>query len=295
MKLGLCVPLAACYASSQYLRTLGVLSEELGFNSLWVGEHTVLFDHYESRYPLAEDGKMPGDAADNVELEPFSSLAFLAAHTSRIRLGTGVCVLPQRNPVFTAKQAANVDWLSNGRLNLGIGIGWLAEEYQALGAPFARRGARCRSYVEVIKRLWIDPISEHHDEFYQLPACRFYPKPVQKPHPPIIFGGNSDAVLDRIAQQGQGWYALALTPEQLAPKVEKLTAALRRQGRSRDEIAILACPYPHPCDHDMLRRYKDCGVNELVLLDFAPTTDELTTLLKNLADQYLDFAASLCR
>ena len=147
MKLGLCIPLVAPYASPEYIRTLGVTAESLGFSSLWVGEHVVLFDEYASAYPLAEDGKMPGDIEDNVELEPFSSLAWLAAHTSRIRLGTGVCVLPQRNPVYTAKEAANVDWLSGGRLNLGIGVGWLAEEYGALGAPFERRGARCRSYV----------------------------------------------------------------------------------------------------------------------------------------------------
>ena len=293
MKLGLCIPLVAPYAAPQYIRTLGVTAESAGFSSLWVGEHVVLFDEYESAYPLAEDGKMPGDIEDNVELEPFSTLAYLAAHTSRIRIGTGVCVLPQRNPVYTAKEAANVDWLSGGRLNLGIGVGWLAEEYGALGASFERRGARCTSYIEVLKRLWCDTVSEYEDEFYSLPACRFYPKPVQKPHPPIIVGGNSDAALRRAAELGQGWYALGLSPEQLAPQIEKLGALLMQNNRPGDAVSIFACPYPHEYNHEMIRQYKELGVDELILLDFAPTVDELESLLKNMAGEYLEFVTTL--
>ena len=293
MKLGLCIPLVAPYASPEYIRTLGITAEALGFSSLWVGEHVVLFDEYDSAYPLADDGKMPGDIEDNVELEPFSSLAWLAAHTSRIRLGTGVCVLPQRNPVYTAKEAANVDWLSGGRLNLGIGVGWLAEEYGALGAPFEQRGARCRSYIEVMKRLWCDTVSEYEDEFYTLPPCRFYPKPVQKPHPPIIIGGNSDAALRRTAQQGQGWYALGLDPEQLSSRIEKLEALLKRGNRPRDTVSVFACPYPHEYNRGMIRQYKELGVDETILLDFAPTAGELESLLKNLAEEYMAFTSSL--
>lgn len=293
MKLGLCIPLVAPYATPEYIRTLGATAESLGFSSLWVGEHVVLFDEYDSAYPLAEDGKMPGDIEDNVELEPFSSLVWLAAHTSRIRLGTGVCVLPQRNPVYTAKEAANVDWLSGGRLNLGIGVGWLAEEYGALGAPFERRGARCRSYVEVMKRLWCNTVSEYEDQFYSLPACRFYPKPVQTPHPPIIIGGNSDAALRRTAEQGQGWYALGLSPAQLAPRIEKLGALLTQSNRSKDAVSIFACPYPHEYDRDMIRQYQELGVDELILLDFAPHADELVSVLKNLAQEYMEFATTL--
>lgn len=293
MKLGLCIPLVAPYASPEYIRTLGITAESLGFSSLWVGEHVVLFDEYDSAYPLADDGKMPGDIEDNVELEPFSSLAWLAAHTSRIRLGTGVCVLPQRNPVYTAKEAANVDWLSGGRLNLGIGVGWLAEEYGALGAPFERRGARCKSYIEVIKRLWCDTVSEYEDEFYTLPACRFYPKPVQKPHPPIIIGGNSDAALRRTAQQGQGWYALGLDPEQLRPGIEKLEGMLDDIGRPRQEISVFACPYPHEYNHEMIRQYHELGVDEVILLDFAPNAGELERLLNNMAQEYMEFTTTL--
>lgn len=293
MNIGLCIPLIAPYASPDYLRVLGQSAEQLGFSTLWIGEHVVLFDEYESKYPLAENGKMPGDAEDNIEMETFTSLSYLAAHTNKIRLGTGVCVLPQRNPVYTAKEVTNVDWLSNGRLSLGLGVGWLAEEYAAVGAPFEKRGARCDSYLEVMKRLWCDQVSSYEDEFYTLPKCRFYPKPVQQPYPPIIFGGNNNATFRRVATQGKGWYALGLNPEQLEPQLQNLDAKLKEHGRSRKDISIFACPYPHDHDQDMIKDYHKLGVNEVILLDFAASTEELQNLLKKLANTYIDFASSL--
>ena len=126
-----------------------------------------------------------------------------------------------------------------------------------------------------------------------LSVCRFYPKPVQKPHPPIIFGGNSDAALRRTAEQGQGWYALGLNPEQLAPQIEKLGALLMQNNRPGDAVSIFACPYPHEYNHEKIRQYKELGVDELILLDFAPTVDELESLLKNMAGEYLEFVTTL--
>ncbi|NKB39032.1 MAG: TIGR03619 family F420-dependent LLM class oxidoreductase [Gammaproteobacteria bacterium] len=293
MNIGLCIPLIAPYASPEYIRVLGQSAEELGFSTLWIGEHVVLFDEYDSRYPLAEDGKMPGNAEDNVEMETFTSLAFLAAHTRTIRLGTGVCVLPQRNPVYTAKEVSNVDWLSNGRLTLGLGVGWLAEEYAAVGASFEKRGARCDSYLEVMKRLWCDKVSSYEDEFYHLPECRFYPKPVQQPYPPIVFGGNNNATFRRVASEGGGWYALGLNPQQLSVQLGKLDDKLKEHGRSRQDISIYACPYPHEHDQEMIRQYHELGVDEVILLDFAASTEELETLLKNLTATYIDFVKSL--
>jgi probable F420-dependent oxidoreductase len=286
MRLGLCVPLVNPVATPEYLRALATHAEALGFHSLWAGEHVVLFDDYQSRYPLAADGRMPGDVVGNIELEPFTSLTFLAAHTRRIRLGTGVCVLPQRNPVYAAKEAANVDWLSNGRLNFGVGVGWLAEEYRALGVPFARRGARCGSYLEVVKRLWCDPVSVYHDEFYDLPPCRFYPKPVQQPYPPIILGGDSEATFARVAEQGQGWYALGLNPEEVRARMPTLEGALRGRGRTRADINIYVCPYPHACDLRMLDAYAALGVDEVVLLEFPASVAELEDRLGNIAARH---------
>lgn len=293
MKLGLCVPLRR-YASAEFVRTLGTVSEQLGFDSLWVGEHVVMFDDHKSDYPLTGT-VMPGDPDDNVEIDLFTTLAYLAAVTSTIRLGSYVAVLPQRNPVYTAKEAANIDWLSNGRFDFGIGLGWSVQEFEAVDAPFAKRGARCRSYVEVIKRLWCDTISEYEDEFYKLEPCRFAPKPIQKPHPPIIYGGQSDATLERVAEQGQGWDSIGLMPDRLAPQIEKLKKALERHGRSRDEIAIAACSYPNEYDHETIRQYHELGVDQVILLHAATSSsiDELKRLLNHLADEYRDFVSSL--
>jgi probable F420-dependent oxidoreductase len=128
-------------------------------------------------------------------------LAFLAAHTARVRLGTGICLVPQRNPVYTAKEVATVDWLSGGRFDFGVGVGWLAEEFRALDVAFERRGDRCREYLDVMRRLWCDSVSAFAGSFYDLPASRQYPKPVQQPHPPICFGGESDAAMRRVADE----------------------------------------------------------------------------------------------
>ena len=293
MKLGLLIPLNL-YSTPELIRKLGVTAERLGFHSLWAGEHVVFSDNYAPNYPVSEDGAMPLERVEeNVELDIFTSLAYLAAVTDRIRLGTAVCVLPQRNPVYTAKEAGNVDWLSNGRLNFGVGLGWQAEEFRAVGAPFARRGARTRSYIEVIKRLWCDRVSEYHDDFYELPPCRFYPKPVQRPHPPIILAGNSKPGFKRVAEQGQGWFAIGANPQQLAPQLQNLDTALAEAGRPRQEIAVTVCPYDHEYDHKMIREYKELGVDELVLLHYATSAEEVENLLQKLADQYLDFVSSL--
>lgn len=293
MKLGVLVPLNL-YSTPELIRTFGTTAESLGFDSLWIGEHVVITDNYEANYPVSEDGQMPlENVEDNVELDIFTSLAYLAACTSRIRLGSAICVLPQRNPVYTAKEAGNVDWLSNGRLLFGVGLGWMAEEFKVVGAPFAQRGARTRSYIEVIKRLWCDRLSEYHDDFYDLPPCRFYPKPVQRPHPPIILAGNSRPNFRRVAEQGQGWFAIGANPEQLAPQLENLEAALTEAGRPREEISVYVCPFDHEYDHEMINQYHELGVDELVLLHYAKSPQQVKTLLNNLAQQYLEFVRTL--
>ncbi len=296
MKIGLCVPLRR-FATAEFVEHLGRRTEELGFDSLWVGEHVVMFDDHKSDYPLTGT-VMPGDPDDNVEIDLFTSLAYLAAVTSKIRLGSYVAVLPQRNPVYTAKEAANVDWLSNGRLEFGVGIGWSVQEDEACAAPFERRGARCRSYVEVIKRLWCDEVSEYEDEFYKLDACRMAPKPIQNPHPPIIYAGQSDATFERAAEQGQGWDSIGVMPDRLAGQIEKMTKALERHGRSRDDFSIRACPYPNEYDRDTLRQFRDLGVDQAILLQTPPSPsvcsiDELEGMLTGLATEYVDLVHTL--
>ncbi len=292
MLIGLFSPLTNPICDRDYIRILGETAESLGFDSLWVAEHIVLFDDYASQYPYADDGRIPVGGERGL-LEPFTTLGYLAACTEQIRLGTGICLVPQRNPVYTAKEVANVDWLSNGRLDLGIGVGWLAEEFRAVDAPFERRGDRCRSYLEVMRRLWCDEVSEFKDEFYELPACRAYPKPVQTPHPPFHFGGESDAALRRVADLGQGWYGFNLLPEQAAEKIERLRVRLEARGRRLDEIEVSVSPYMMQLDRDALARYRDAGVDQVICMAVAADPEALEKTLDGLAESLVEPARGL--
>ena len=282
MQIGIFAPLANPYATPEYIKTLGTSVEERGFDSIWVAEHVVLFDEYGSKYPYAENGKIPVPPGSGM-LDPFASLSYLAACTSRVRLGTGICLVPQRNPVYTAKEAATVDWMSNGRFDLGIGVGWLAEEFEALGVPFERRGARCRAYIDVMRTLWCDAVSEYDGEFYTLPPTNQFPKPVQQPHPPIHFGGESDAALRRVADVGQGWYGFNLEPDQVAERMTRLETLLERRGRKRADVQVSVCPYMIAPSEELVRRYRDLGVDRVILVAAAMSPDDLVSALDDLA------------
>jgi probable F420-dependent oxidoreductase len=292
MRIGLFAPLGNPFATPDYLKALGPACESRGFHSLWVAEHVVLFDDYGSRYPYAADGRIPAGGENGI-LEPFTTLAFLASNTERIRLGTGICLVPQRNPVYTAKEAANVDWVSGGRLDLGIGVGWLAEEFQALGVSFERRGARCRDYLDVMRSLWCDPVSEHHGEFYDLPACRQYPKPVQQPHPPLHFGGESDAALRRVANRGQGWYGYDLEPEAAKARVADLTRLLEARDRRRGDVLVSVCSYLREPTRELAERYREAGVDQLILFAVAGSLGALEARLDQLAEEIVEPARAL--
>jgi len=271
--------------SPELIADFGQIAEERGFHSIWVPEHVVFFPEYASRYPYSADGKIPGNP-DGV-MEPLTALTFVAAHTERIRLGTGVCLVPQRNPIYTAKQVADVDYLSNGRLDFGIGIGWLREEFDALGVPWAGRADRTRECIAVMKTLWCDEISSFKGEFFDLPESMQNPKPVQKPHPPLYFGGESDPALRRVAELGQGWFGYNLTPDQLDTNLEHLDELLADAGRDRSDVKIQASP----CggyDADTLSRFRDSGVDQVVLPLFARDAESLRKRADALAADTLD-------
>jgi probable F420-dependent oxidoreductase len=259
--------------SPDLIAEFGKIAEERGFHSLWVPEHVVFFRDYVSRYPYSEDGKIPGNP-DGV-MEPLTALSFLAAHTERIRLGTGVCLVPQRNPIYTAKQVADVDYLSKGRLDFGIGIGWLREEFAALGVPWERRADRTREAIAVMKTLWCDEVSSFKGEFYDLPECLQNPKPVQKPHPPLYFGGESEPALRRVADLGQGWFGYNLTADQVDANLKQLDAHLADAGRSRSDVKIQVSPLGGRYDADLLARLRDAGVDQVVLPLFGRNADSV--------------------
>ncbi len=290
MKIGLFVPLGTANADAEVLRTLGPEAEQRGFESIWLAEHIVLFDDYESQYPYAENGRFPG-AGDTGLLEPLTALTYLAAVTDRLRLGTGICLVPQRNPVYTAKQVVDLDALSGGRVDFGIGVGWLKEEFDAVAAPFDRRGARTDDYLAVMRTLWCDDVSEHHSEFYDLPPCRMYPKPVQQPHPPIHVGGESKAAMRRVARHGQGWYTFNRLPEDLPGPLAELDEVLAAEGRSRSDIQLTVSPYFNPITPELVDGYRELGVDRLVAVCLAFDRDMLLSSLDDLVTNVLEPAA----
>ncbi len=286
MKIGIFVPLAGPTATADCAAALAEEAEGHGVDSLWVAEHVVLFDEYGSRYPYADDGRIPvgGEAGF---LDPVGTLCFLAGRTSRIRIGTGICLVPQRNPVYTAKEVATADVLSGGRVDFGVGVGWLAEEFRAVATPFERRGARTRSYLEVMRRLWCDEVSEYKDEFYELPACRQYPKPLQRPHPPIHFGGESDAALRRVADLGQGWYGFNLEPPELVARLGRLDELLAERGRERADVQVSVSPYLKGCDEAKLAAFAEAGADQVILSVFAGDASSLRQTIAELAGSLL--------
>ena len=231
-------------------------AEALGYESLWIPEHLAVPVEMQTPYPYAADGKFPGGVSVAIH-DPFVALAYVAACTRRIRLGTGVFVLPLRNTLAVAKAVASLDVLSQGRFLFGIGIGWLAEEFDAVGMGFQDRAARSREAVAMLKALWSEATPRFAGRFHNFPALGFNPKPVQQPHPPLIFGGESRAALKRAAELGDGWYGTHFTPEGLAPLLATLKELVERAGRnwSRFEITSGVDRGLYPLTLDTVRRF----------------------------------------
>ena len=273
MRFDLWLPTANPFATPQFLQAVCEGAEELGINRIWVGEHVVLFDEYASSYPYSTDGRLPVGGETGL-LDPLVTLSFVAAHTSTVRLGTAMCLLPQRNPVYTAKEVASLDWLSGGRVDLGVGVGWLREEFDALGVPWPQRGRRTDECLGVLRTLWEDDVSSYEGEFVSLPACRQYPKPVQHPVP-IHVGGESEAALRRVARLANGWMPFNCRPEQVSTLVGSLDEYLAEEGRSRYEIEITVCPYFNQTNPEDLSAYAKAGADSFAVLFFALDADQV--------------------
>jgi probable F420-dependent oxidoreductase len=260
-------------ARPEIIRAVSVAAETSGFATLWAGEHVVMVDQPGSRYPYSADGRIavPPDAD---WLDPMLGLTFAAAVTSSIGLATGVLLLPEHNPVVAAKQAATLDVLSGGRLTLGIGIGWSAEEFTALGIPFRCRAKRTAEYVAAMRKLWATDVSSFRGEFAHFDAVRVYPKPIRR-RIPVVFGGNSDAALKRVADYGDGWYGFNLSADSAEERIAVLSGLCHERGRSISEltIAIALAGYTP----EMLPRLAAAGVTEAVLLGTPPQSTVAAT------------------
>lgn len=263
MKIGLFSTFMSPIATPDMIANFARRVEAVGVDSLWLGEHVVLFDEMEFPYPGSKDGRIPVPEGGGL-LDTVSSIGFMAAVTERLRFGTGITLLPQRNVVYTAKEFATLDWLSKGRIDFGVGVGWCKEEVIACGYTFEDRGKRCDEYLEVMKRLWTDELASFDGEHYHLPECRMDPKPVQSPHVPVIVGGHSKPGFRRAARFGDGWYGFQLQPDGAAEVRGQLEAALSKEGRSMDGFRFIVTP-PIQAGADQVAAYADAGVDELVL------------------------------
>jgi probable F420-dependent oxidoreductase len=239
-------------------------AEDLGFESVWLPEHLVLPTQFTSRYPYSSDG-VPPIRPDAPHLDPLILLTHLAAATSKIRLGTNIYLLPLRHPLATARAVMSLDVLSAGRVTLGVGVGWLEEEFRAAGLEFQTRAARTRECVRALKALWTDSEPEFHGRFFDFGPVKFEPKPVQKPHPPIVFGGESEAALRRAADLGDGWYGVGHSPASAVRQAVKLRALLaeRRPGAPFELTVSHGGPSFGQGDVD---RYAEAGIDRVVVL-----------------------------
>lgn len=277
----------------QSLRTVATNAERLGFATIWAPEHVVLVEQYTSRYPYTS-GELPGPANTAIA-DPFPTLAYVAACTSTVRLATGICIVPEHNPVVLAKTIATVDRLSGGRFILGVGIGWLAEEFQALGIPFERRAQRTRDYIDAMRKLWTQECSSHRGEFVNFTNVFSHPKPANAKGVPVWFGGESAPALRRVAEYGDGWLGFKLSPDAAAAKIGRIEMLLKTYGRKRSDVYLAASPYTDPIKPDDLKRYRDAGVEEVALLitERTRTEQDVVARLEQMARDFVEPAARL--
>lgn len=253
-------------ANPAIITAVGRAAERHGFATLWAGEHVVMVDLPDSLYPYSDDGRiaLPSDVD---WLDPLVLFGFLASATSRIRLATGILLLPEHNPVVVAKAAASIDVLSGGRFTLGVGVGWSAEEFAALGVPFEGRAARATEYVEAVRALWGEDVASYSGPHVHFDGVRCYPKPVRRGIP-VVFGGNSDRALRRVATHGDGWYGFNVSSGELPDRLAALRSACEELGRAHTTLdKAVALADAGPSDVADLAAL---GVDELVIVASPP-------------------------
>ena len=262
MKFGL-VPINVGVKSVDQIVGLAQLAEAAGMESVWTFEHVMVPVDYGSKYPYSADGKM-GARPDTNFVDPFVALATVAAHTKTLRLGTGVNIVSQANPLLLAKQAASLAFVSGGRFMLGAGIGWLQEEFDAMGVPFERRGARFDDYMVALKKVWSGDVVEHSSDFIQWSGFKSYPVPDKDTGIPLIMGGTKGKIYERVARFGNGWFLPVDTAAALAQKLEPLQAACDAVGRDRATIEI-SCMWNMEGGLDAIRAFEDAGAARVIV------------------------------
>jgi probable F420-dependent oxidoreductase len=250
---------------------LAQAAEQAGFAALWTVEHVVVPSGYQSAYPYDPSGKMAGGAEEFDLPDPLIWLTWVAAHTTRIRLATGILILPQRNPVITAKELATLDHLSGGRVTLGVGAGWLAEEFAALGVPFADRGRRLDEYLAVMRALWTEDKTDFDGEFFSFSQCISRPRPPQGSIP-VVVGGHTPVAARRAGRIGDGFFPGNASISEITELLTIMRAAAEQAGRDPDQISVIAGAAGSPGDalNARIEQLGQIGVEQVILPAYPP-------------------------
>ena len=257
MSIGLATPLPAYTIDPAFMARK---AEALGFDSIWYAEHPAVPVHSVSPFP-STGGEIPWQYSHFDE--PYIALARASAVTEKILLGTGITLVPQRHPLVLAKAIASLDHHSAGRFLFGVGTGWLREEIEAMGGDFPRRWSQTREHIEAMKALWTNDAAEYHGRFVDFPPMRVYPKPAQRPHPPVIIGGMAPKVLERIVECADGWLPNRVTPAEVTAARAELDSRARDAGR--DPRAITISVFGQAPDRTLVRSYLDAGADRVIV------------------------------
>jgi|SRR5581483_5947838 len=262
MKIGISTTVTARSAD---VAEVARLVESLGYDSLWIPEHPIIPLQCSIPFPASKDGQLPEHYKQWAD--PFVALTVAATVTNTIKLGTGVCLLPEREPIVTAKVVASLDVYSKGRVILGVGAGWLKEETELMGTAFTKRWKRLRETVEAMRVLWTQTAASYDGELVHFPAVRCEPKPVQQSGPPILLGGTGPKVLERVMRSYDGWYPFVSGPDAFAKDMATLQSLAREAGRNPDTLQVTAIVDPRDgtLPLDDLKRYRDAGAERVVV------------------------------
>lgn len=305
MDLGVFLPISGRAAGPDTLKEAACQAEALGFDSVWTADRIVIPWEIKTSYPYSEGARFIVPP-DRPFLEPLTCLAFLSGCTQRILLGMSVLVLPYRHPLYWAKVATTIDQLSKGRLVLGVGVGWMVEEFEALGAPFQERGKVSDEQLDVLKQLCEEERSSFKGLYYRFDNIAFYPKPYQKPHLPIWVGGEGERAQRRAAAHGDAWfpYFVRITPKELRRRFDNVRQWAADSGRDPDQIRLACClpievgAKPIPQEEDRLRgtpqqlgealmRYQKIGVDHIALQFMVPHHPERIEQIERFAKEVL--------
>lgn len=285
MKFGIMFASTGPFATAEGAATMATEAERCGLESVWSVEHAVIPDGYQSQYPYNPSGKIPG-AQDADIPDPLIWLTYAAALTTEIRLATGILIVPQRNPVVLAKECATLDKLSNGRFELGIGVGWLEEEFDVLGVPFAKRGKRTDDYVAAMRALWTQEVADHHGEFASFEKAIMRPQPLQEGGVPIVVGGHSRAAARRAGRLGDGFFPISAGEEDLAGLLDIMATTATEHGRDPDAIQVTIGAWsPRRDSIDKIKEFEELGVDRLIVAPPTGNLDKLPEAMEKLGEQ----------